>query len=209
MKVLVIASHPDDEVLGCGGTIAKHTQNVDEVSVLILSKGRVNDATQIYNATQELGVSKRFVLDLKAQHFEMMPQSEIADIITNHLKIVKPDIVYTHSKNDLNKDHQVTYEATLVATRPNHFYSPKAVYAYEVTGSNLQYTKDAQFNPTHFVNIFNTIESKIRAMECYKGELNEYPQPRSKEGIVIYAEFRGLKCDCQYAEAFETIRTIA
>ena len=205
MKILIIASHPDDEVLGCGGTIAKHIQMGHEVNVLILSQGRITDIKEISNASKELGVNTYFISNLRAQHFEMMPQSEIADIITLHLKNIKPDIVYTHSNNDLNKDHKVVYEATMVATRPTTDYAPTQIYAYEVQGSNLQPT---QFNPTHYVNIQTTIDTKIKAMECYVGEINKYPQPRSIGGILIYAEFRGLECGMHYAEAFETIRTV-
>ena len=92
----------------------------------------------------------------------------------------------------------------MVATRPNKYFVEK-IFAYEVMGSNLQ---PSPFNPTRFVNIHNHIDKKISAMECYKDEINRYPDPRSISGILIYAEYRGLQCGMKYAESFEVIRTL-
>lgn len=204
MKVLVIASHPDDEVLGAGGTIAKHVQNNDEVFILILTKGRV-PSEHIVNASEALGVTNLTTLNFKAQEFQSN-EHLIADCIRTHLEEVQPDIVYTHSINDLNLDHKIAHTATLIATRANLQYSPNAVYAYEVMGSNM--TPFTPFMGTHFVDVEPYMDTKIKAMECYEKEMNKYPQPRSIGGILIYAEGNGLKCGLKYAEAFETIFTL-
>ena len=209
MNVLVIASHPDDEVLGCGGTIAKHVRDGDIVNVLYLSRGRLNDVSHIGESCMILGVHQHFMSNFSGQNFETISQARIADAISLHLKNLSIDIVYTHSANDLNKDHKVAYEATMLATRPNTDYSPSKVYSYEIMGSNFQYNQSSKFAPTHYVNVINTIDQKVDAMVAYVDELNIYPQPRSIGGILIYAEFRGLECGMKYVEAFETVRSFA
>lgn len=208
MKILAIGSHPDDIELGCGGTIAKHVRNGDEVDILILSRGRITDLKQVEDASMILGVKHHFISHFHAQEFEIVPQADLAEAIAVHIKNLHTDIVYTHTPNDLNKDHKVTYEATMVAVRANIEHAPSQVYCYEVMGSNLQYNQGSKFAPTHYVDINDTVDDKIQAMRCYLDEINEYPQPRSVGGILIHAEFRGLESGLKYAEAFETVRTI-
>jgi len=221
MKVLVVAPHPDDEVLGCGGTIKKYTNRGDQVYLCIATKAYTPDWTEefianrkeeIESAVKTLGISKLFLLDFPTVKLDTIPQKEINDSISKVVKEINPEVVFIPFGGDINKDHKLVFEASLVALRPNLESSVKKVYCYEVL-SETEWAKPAQkiedvFMPNYYEDISDYLEDKIKAMECYKSEVRDYPHPRSLEGIKILAQKRGLESGLKLSEAFMLIREI-
>jgi len=221
MKVLVIAPHPDDEVLGCGGTIKKYTSMGDQVYLCIATKAYTPDWTEefianrkeeIESAVKTLGINKLFLLDFPTVKLDTISQKEINDSISKVVQEVKPEVVFIPFGGDINKDHKIIFEASLVALRPNLESSVKKVYCYEVL-SETEWAKPAQkiedvFMPNYYEDVSDYLEDKIKAMECYKSEVRGYPHPRSLEGIKILAQKRGLESGLKLSEAFMLIREI-
>lgn len=202
MNILVIAAHPDDEVLGCGGTIAKHVKNKDNVYVVIMSTGGRGSSLEFnaIDAKTILGYNQLYFEDLPDQKFDQIPLLRITQMIENYIEIVKPDIIYTHSNTDLNKDHRIIFEATLTASRPCSC-NVKKLYSFEVL-SSTEWGFTA-FKPQLFVEI--DVEEKLKAMECYPSEINEV---RSLENIKLKAAVNGNIVLKKYCETFEIIRVI-
>lgn len=222
--VLVVAAHPDDEVLGCGGAIARHVANGDEVFTLILGEGctsrqdvrdplsRVNDLEHLkecaWNANSYLGVKKVFFGDLPDNRFDSVDLLAIVKLIEKIKAEVRPDIVYTHYGNDLNIDHKLCFDAVLTATRPIAGESVKAIYSFEVLSSTeWQYFGNAFF-PNIFIDISSYIDKKLEALNCYPTEMNEYPHPRSMRAVKLNAEMWGVKVGVSYAESMLLIRSL-
>ena len=212
MEILIIAAHPDDEVLGMGGTIKKLTQNQHSVHLCVISEG----VTAQYSNKKMIKVRKEAckkagkVLGIKTCDFFDFPDMRLNDI--SHLKInqkiekiiskYNPSIVYTTPKNDLNKDHQIVFESTLVATRPLSS-KVKQIFSYEIPGI----TK-FPFCPMVYENIKNQFSYKIKALNEYKTEIEEFPHPRSIDAIKSLANHRGMESGFMKAESFELIRSI-
>jgi len=225
-RVLVVAAHPDDEILGCGGTMALHSQRGDEVYVLILGEGvtsrdekrdrerREKEIAelkhQVEAANKIVGTKKTFLFDFPDNRFDSVPLLDIIKVIEKVKNEVKPDIVYTHHHGDLNIDHQITFRAVMTAFRPMRGEKAKEVYSFEVPSSTEWNAPipASYFMPNYFIDVSNTLELKIKAMKEYKSEIMEYPHPRSPEAIRIYARFRGIQVGLEAAEAFEVIRMI-
>ena len=221
MKILIIAPHPDDEVLGCGGTIKKYTKKGDVVFLCIATKAYTPDWTEEFIANRKkeielsvktLGINKLFLLDFPTVKLDTISQKEINDSILKVVQEVKPEIVFIPFEGDINKDHKLIFEAALVALRPSFESSVKKIYCYEVL-SETEWAKPAQkienvFIPNYYEDISDYLEDKIKAMECYKTEIKEYPHPRSLEGIKILAQKRGTESGLKLAEAFMLIREI-
>ena len=211
-KILIIAAHPDDELLGCGATIALHAEAGDEVKSIILCEGetmRAQNTISKLNATKRaaeiLGIRESVCIDLPDQHLDTLA---IVDIISPIEKIVqeyKPNIIYSHFGGDINKDHQLVFEASLVALRPKNFFV-EAIYSFYIVGSTeWNYPRD--FRPDTWVGFDSHImERKLLAFSCYENELCEYPNPRSLVGLENLAKYTGNQCCMEYAEAFMTIR---
>ena len=223
MKILIIAAHPDDEVLGCGGTIARLSLNND-LYILILGEGitsrnipeeqKKEEVKQLRrdaeSANKVLGVKKVFFEAFPDNRFDTIPLLDIIKTIESHIQKIKPEIIYTHHYGDLNIDHQITHKAVLTATRPIGDYPVKKILIFETLSStewNKQ-TQDNIFMPNIYTDISKTIDKKLEAMQCYKSEICEYPHPRSLEGIRILAQRRGLEVGLKFAEAFCLIREI-
>jgi len=233
MEILVIVAHPDDEVLGVGGTILRHSKNSDNVSVVYLATGifsrrksshknidsyQMNqselkkmkkEAKNLQNdakaATKILKVKNIEFYDFPDNEMDSIPLLKIIKIIENIIKKIKPDRIYTHSKGDLNVDHRVIFDAVLTACRPIN-KSPEII-SFEVP-SSTEWNYPYQFNPNYFVNITNEINNKIKSMEKYKNEIRKFPHPRSSHYIKINAERWGAISGMRMAEAFEIIRKI-
>ena len=216
MKILVIAPHPDDEVLGCGGTIAKHSKQGDEIYLCIVTKAYTPDWSEefienrkkeIEKANKILGIEKTYFLDYPTVKLDTFPQKELNDSITKVVAEVKPEIVYIPHKGDLNKDHRLIFEASLVATRPmNH--KIKKILSYESLSETEWGQPIEPFTPNVYIDISDTIKTKIGAMKAYKGEIKPYPHPRSLEMINILAKMRGSVIGLDAAEAFILIREV-
>lgn len=224
-KILVVAAHPDDEVLGCGGTIAKCAKLGDQVYILILGEGissryknrkdaRKRDIhnlkKQAKDAANILGVKEIFFSDFPDNNFDSVPILKIIKEIEKIKKIIRPNIIYTHHYGDLNIDHRIAYEAVLTACRPLKNESVREIYSFEVPSSTEWHgpSKETSFIPDRFVGISITIKKKIEALRCYEHELRPYPHPRSIKGIRVLAAKRGTESGLKFAESFETIRAV-
>lgn len=216
-KILVIAAHPDDEVLGCGGTILKHIAKGDEVSVLILGEGETSRGEsadiekrkkQAREAGELLGVKNLFLENLPDSQFDSLPMLKLVKIIEQSLNKVKPSIVYTHNPYDLNIDHQLTFKAVLTAARPQPNYFVKKILAFEILSSTEWQIKDKKhlFYPTVYNDITDFINKKIEVLAVYQQELKEFPHPRSVEGVRTLARYRGIESGYNFAEAFQLVR---
>ncbi|MDO8530237.1 MAG: PIG-L deacetylase family protein [bacterium] len=222
MRILVIAPHPDDEVLGCAGTIKKHTKAGDTVSLCIVTKPYTPDWTQEYienkqkeikNSCAVLGIKEVHFLDFPTVKLDTVGQKNLNDAIADCVKRVNPQILFIPFWQDINNDHRLVSEAGLVAARPRPGISIKKVLAYEALsetewGINQAEKLEDVFLPNYYEDIGQFIESKKEAMSCYASELKEYPHPRSLEGIEILAKKRGMEAGLLYAEAFKLVRQI-
>lgn len=212
MKVLVVAAHPDDEILGVGGTIYKHGESGDNIYVCIATNAYEPQWSKQYmkikikeqkKVDKLFGIKKRFNLDLPTVRLNVVPHGELNKKITDVIDEVKPDIVYTHFENDLNYDHTLIFRASVVATRP-----PKTIklLCYETLSETEWNNKP--FQPNVWVDITKFIDKKTKAFQIYKSEVKDYPHPRSVEGIRTLAKKRGTEVCMDYAEAFMLIREI-
>lgn len=220
-KILVIASHPDDEVLGAGGTIAWYSKVMNEdVHVLILTEG----CSAQYRGDKKMLLRKRkeaekanSILGVKDLIFENLPDMRLDDllhvqineVIETSIRKIAPDIVFTQHP-DVNKDHVLTYESTMVAVRPVPGGKVKKVYTYAPSSSTewSSPVSGSYFMPNTFFDIFSTLEYKLKAFECYRSELREYPHPRALESVRVYAERDGITVGLRAAEPFMLIRSI-
>lgn len=222
MKILVIAAHPDDEVLGCGGTMARMVAEGHHVHVVILGEGVTSrfanredaEGAQLAklqaegrNALAVLGCNLLSMEGLPDNRFDTVPILEIVKRLESVLAKLQPDVVYTQHGGDLNIDHQMTFQATLTAVRPVPNHGVRAVYAYEVPSSTeWAFQKFAPvFQPNTYVDISKTLGKKIEAMMCYSSELRKFPHPRSTEAIQALARWRGATVGVEAAEAFQCI----
>ena len=212
MNILVIAAHPDDEVLGMGGTIRKYAKKNHKIHLCVVSEGataQYSDKKMIQvrekackNSGKILGITKYDFLGFPDMKLDTIPHLEINQKLEKIIKKSKPTLVFTTPSNDLNKDHQLVCESTLVATRPISS-SVKEVLSYELPGAVKN-----PFIPTVFENITSEISYKIKAFKCYKSEVKKFPHPRSIDSIKSLAIQRGIESGFKRAEAFQLLRKI-
>jgi LmbE family N-acetylglucosaminyl deacetylase len=224
-RVLVIAAHPDDEVLGCGGTAARLIGEGHEVHFAILGEGMTSrhsqrsDAgakqlailhQQTHAAAGKLGVKNVTLHKLPDNRLDTVPLLEVVKLVEDLVDRVKPEVIYTHHAGDLNVDHGVVHRAVLTATRPIAGQPVLEIYAFEVPSSTEWAFQriELSFRPNVFVDITRTLEAKIAAMECYESEKREFPHPRSPEALRAIATRWGSVVGCGAAEAFELVRSI-
>lgn len=220
-RILVVAAHPDDETLGAGGTLARHARAGDEISLCILcdvttSRDRPLDAgalalrREAEEAARILGIAKTHALRYPDNRLDTVPLLDLARVLEQLVQEIEPHVIYTHHRGDLNVDHRLAFEATLVAARPLAGRSLRAVYCYEVP-SGTEWSgpwPDRAFLPNVYVNIGETLEAKIQALEAYRSEIRDYPHPRSGQAIRELAKARGLQVGLPFAEAFVLVREI-
>jgi LmbE family N-acetylglucosaminyl deacetylase len=211
-SVLVIAAHPDDEILGCGGTVALHTGRGDKVTAVIACEGEslryglngVGQAEHTRLAAAELGVEDVRLLGFADQRLDTLP---LTDLITQLERLVtetQPHTVYCQWGGDVNRDHELLFKAALVATRPTA-PSISAVYAFD-TASSTEWAYPRSFIPDTWVEITNTLDRKIAAMRCYASEVRPYPHPRSLDALRHRAVAWGNQHCLEAAEVFMTVR---
>jgi len=220
-KVLIIVSHPDDEILGCGGTIYNHISKKDKVYVYFTHEGSSGRFRDFKNSKVLIDIKKRkdIALNLaKKFKYKIIEFGDIQNLntssedklkiikkITKFINLIKPDIVYTHFNNDLNPDHNITHHIAVTACRPNDFLI-KEIYLMEISSSTEWKHSNNIFTPNLFINI--NINQKLKMIEFYKSEMRKNPHPRSKNKIKALAMYRGSQAALNYAESFMIYRKI-
>jgi len=211
-RILVIAAHPDDELLGCGGTTALHARGGDDVTIIIACEGEslrygpegVGQTRHIGEAAATLGVRDVRQLGFPDQGLDRVSLTEIIRPLERVVREVRPLIVYCQFGGDLNRDHHLLFQAALVATRPPETCI-QAVYAFD-TASSTEWAYPRSFNADTWVDITDTLDVKIAAMACYESEVRTYPHPRSLEALRHRARAWGNQHCLDAAEAFMTVR---
>ena len=222
-KILIIAAHPDDEVLGCFGTVSRLIQEGYEAYTLILGEGKTSRDeerqvenkkdeitilnNEIQNANNTIGIKKVFIESFPDNRFDSVDLLDIVKVISKVKDEVEPDIVFTHYEHDLNIDHQITYKAVVTATRPMHDECVKEIYSFEIL-SSTEWNYPISYAPDTYYDISDTLDLKIKAMKAYTSELCEYPHPRSLEGIELNAKYQGMRVGKKAVEAFKSIRVL-
>lgn len=216
MNILIIAPHPDDEVLGCGGTIAKYAARGDCVSVCYVTSAYSPEWSEEYLRKKEieiqrsndiLGISKRFDLTYPTVKLDTIPQKELNASLLDVVMEVRPECVLIPHRGDLNMDHRIVHDASLVALRPVNHRSSR-ILSYETLSETEWGPKTASFESRYYVDISDTITTKIEAMDAFTTEIKNMPHPRSREGILTLAQKRGSEILVEFAEAFMPIRII-
>ncbi len=214
---LIIAAHPDDEILGCAGIIKKYKE--EDFYVLILSAGAdTRYGKSMENVLRENAIKANKVIGTKEVFFENLPNQkmdnipilEVTQTIEKYIKQIKPQRVFTHHIGDLNKDHQIIAEATFTATRPIVGQTVREVYSYNVPSSTEWNLIEGEkiFIPNIFIDIKEEIETKLQAMKCYDSECRPYPHPRNPQSLKAHSNYWGLISGYEYAEPFKLIRKL-
>jgi len=224
-SILIVAAHPDDEVLGCGGTMARLVKEGHEVRIAILAEGMTargkqredtadEDLVRLHRQAQEaadvVGAKELILCKLPDNRLDTIPLLDVIKVVEDLITRIRPSVIYTHHSGDLNIDHGVVHRAVLTATRPVAGQTVREIYAYEVPSSTewaLQRLEPV-FRANVFVDITETIETKIAAMACYKSETRPFPHPRSPESLRAIAQRWGSVAGFRAAEAFELVRCL-
>jgi len=219
-RVLVVAAHPDDEVLGMGGTIALHaTLRGDAVRILCVTDGsstqypgdqakRKQKNDEALRAAAALGVDDYVHLDLPDMRLDTIPHAELNGVVEEQIRDFRPSVVYAVHP-DVNRDHRAVFDSVAVATRPVPDQVVRRVLTYGPT-SSVEWTPPGagSFVPNWFVDIGETLEAKLAAFACYQTEHRDPPHPRNERGIRAHAEFHGASAGCLCAEPFVLVRCV-
>ena len=218
-NILVIAAHPDDEILGCGGTINGLTKKNYNVYSLVLGSGidsrfktinkkkKISLHQQCIRANKILGVKKVFLENLKDNRLDNYDLLDIVKLIESYIEKIKPSIIFTHCNKDLNIDHQITFRASLTAARPMKNRIVKKFLCFEtVSSTEWSFGKfNGGFNPSVFFDIDESIKIKLKSLAIYRSEMRKFPHPRSLQNIKNLSMLRGSSIGCRFAEAFECV----
>ncbi len=218
-RILVLAAHPDDEVLGMGGTIAVHVERGDQVRVVVVTDGsstqypddaeiRDRKEGEAVRAAAELGVTDYVHLDLPDMRLDTLAHVEVNEVVEEHVRDLGAERVYTPHP-DVNLDHRTLFDSVAVATRPVPGQTVRRLLTYAPT-SSTEWTPPPLnwFVPNWFVDVTATIERKVAAFAHYETERREYPHPRSERAILAAAEFYGSSCGREHAEPFVLVRAL-
>jgi LmbE family N-acetylglucosaminyl deacetylase len=221
-KILIVAPHADDEVLGCGGIIAKYCSNGDSVYVAIMTNAHIGDpqlfSEESINIVREeakkahkiLGVKETFFYDFPAPRLDATPAYLISNELNKLFHKLEIATLYLPHRGDIHKDHTVIFQAALVAARPINNCSIKTILTYETLSETewaAPFGSDV-FIPNVFEEINGFLAKKIEAISCYKSQIKEFPHSRSIESIENLAKYRGVTIGTEYAESFCLIRSI-
>jgi LmbE family N-acetylglucosaminyl deacetylase len=225
IRILVVAAHPDDEVLGCSGTLAKAIAAGAEVAVLFLGEGisarfpvgqydneefRAQTRVRMEGAREALkvlGITDYVFGERLCGQFDTYPLISIVKDIECKLEQFKPHLLFTHNPAEVNIDHRLTYEAVEVACRPTRYFIATQIYTFEIPCSG-SWTFESTFKPNVFVEVSGYWDKKLAAWACYEGEARPFPFPRSIEGLRTLAQYRGMMSNLELAEAFRMVRMI-
>ena len=219
MKTLIVAPHPDDEILGCGGTILRKVFEGETVGLLFMtsmiesegwSKAQISTRIKELSEIQKkLKIDKKnfFELNLPAAKLDTLP---LGDIIAKTFKVFKsfqPDEVFLPHPGDVHSDHRICFEASIPCTKWFRLNSIKRVYTYETLSETDVLTNESKlFVPNTFIDISNTLKEKIKLLKIYKSEVKKFPFPRSEKAVKSLAEYRGSQSGFLAAEAFQLLK---
>lgn len=218
--VLIVAAHADDEALGCGGAIARHAAEGDNVYAVFMADGVSSRALSTKKdlegrnvaaerARKILGIKKCFYLGLPDNRMDSVPMIEIVRALEPIVQMLKPTIVYTHHDGDLNIDHRITHQALITACRPAPNFSVREIYAFEIMSSTEWSAPTSKpFVPNHYVDITEYLDTKLESLAAYAVEMRAEPHSRSIAHLKNLAHHRGNSVGMLAAEAFLTIRTL-
>ena len=227
LKILIIAAHPDDETLGCGGSIAKWSKHGHEAHVLIMAEGstsrdkhrdrehRIEDlsilAQSANQAADILGVKSIELLDYPDNRMDSVDFLDVVKRVENKIEELKPNVVLTHHAGDLNIDHRIIHQAVITACRPLPGQTVKRILSFEVPSATEWQSPDDRrpFLPSWFEDIADTLPLKIKALEAYQSEMRPWPHARSLKAVEHLARWRGASAGCEAAESFMLVRNIS
>ena len=215
-KVLILAPHADDEILGCGGFISKFSRQNYYINVLILTNAN-KGAPEIYTpeeikrlrkeaitANNFVGTKRLFFENLPAINLNNYPVYKITNIIDKYMAEINPEVVLMPSANDIHDDHKIIFKAAKVSMRPNKKRNLKKILSYEVLSETEWNENGKSFNPNYFVHLKRSdINNKVKSFLKYKSQVKKFPHPRSKEAIINLSRVRGSQAFVEYAEAFK------
>ena len=225
-NILIIVAHPDDEVLGCGGSMAKWSQGGNDVHVLIMVEGitsrdksrdrvtRQNELSHLAQSAKKagkiLGVQSVELLDYPDNRMDSVDLLDVVKTIEKYVEKLKPEVVMTHHAGDLNIDHQITHQAVITACRPQPGQTVKRILSFEVPSATQWQspTIGNPFVPNWFEDISESLDLKMEALRAYQSEMREWPHPRSLRAVEHLARWRGALVGCEVAEAFMLNRFI-
>ena len=227
-RILVVAAHPDDEFLGCGGTLINHVRARDKVGILIMSEGftsrdkkrniikRKKDLLELKIAAKKIAkkIGAKFI-EFSSFPDNRMDSIDFLDVVKKVEQVInnfKPNIIYTHHPSDLNIDHSIVHRAVITASRPQPKHSVKKILMFEILSSTNWTTKFSKhknfFIPNYYVDITNSINMKLKMLKHYKSEMKKWPHSRSIKAIKALANYRGSTVGTKAAEAFELVRNL-
>jgi len=222
-NILIVVAHRDDEVLGCGATIAKYIQAGSKVRCLFMGRGKASRYSggnnkkikkeqgmldqEAKKAAKILGISEIIFEDFPDQQYDTVPFLKMVKVIEGVKNKFKPDIIFTHHQGDLNLDHRTVFRAVMTACRPLKNETVRKIYSCEVP-SSTEWSTAMPFVPNVFVDVKDFFNKKIEALKAYQSEIRDYPHPRSVRAVEIIARRWGLVVGKELVEAFELIREI-
>ena len=218
MNVLVVAAHPDDEILGVGGTVAAHVAKGDRVRLAVMCEGVSSRYSaerdseirkQATEAARILGATDVVLGNLPDQRLDTLPLGEVVKKVEQLMTGYPPEVIYTHFAGDINRDHRILAEAVLVSVRPYSVPSTKEILMFE-TPSSTEWSSPAfttPFQPNVYVDVSEFLEKKIKAFSCYSAEVRSAPHPRSPEALADRARYWGSVVNRGAAEAFVLVRS--
>ncbi|MGI5887117.1 MAG: PIG-L deacetylase family protein [Syntrophomonadaceae bacterium] len=220
-NILVVAPHPDDETLGCGGTLLKHKTSGDKIHWLIVTG--INEEAgfnterimarnhEIETVSAIYGFESVVNLNLPTAKLDNMPMQQLVEMIGDAIFKIRPEILYVPYPGDIHTDHKVVFQAVAACSKWFRFDSVKRVLAYEtISETNFDISPEiSAFNPNVFVSINEFILKKLQIMRIYKSEMGLFPFPRSEEAILALAQIRGAAAGCKAAEAFMLLKEIS
>jgi len=219
-RVLVLAVHPDDETLGCGGTILKHKASGDEIYWLIATSIKEEDGfpkekvlereREIKKITEKYGFNKVEKLNISTTKVDKVPMQELIEKISRFFNEVKPEVIYLPFMKDAHSDHRLLFESAYSCTKTFRYPFIKRVLMMEIISETefVPGVRDSVFMPNYFVDISDFLNKKLEIMKIFKSELGEHPFPRSQENIKALAAFRGAMSGCNFAESFMILKDI-
>jgi len=226
MTILVVVAHPDDEILGCGASIAKWSDTGEEVHILIIAEGETSrdtnrntkakkiEISMLENsakyAARIIGASSVKLLGFPDNRMDSLDLLDIVKVVEHEIKRLEPHTVVTHHSGDLNIDHRVVHKAVITACRPQPRTTVRCLLSFEVPSSTEWQVPGSEtiFQPNLFENVKYTIDRKLEALEFYRSEMRDWPHPRSFQNVKYIAKYRGSLAGVEAAEAFMLLRNV-